>query len=67
MVQTPTLHLIRHLNMPPCDCGSPPASPQLLEPPTVAAAPLHWGSGTVLDAPAMRASILTMPASMILT
>ena len=67
MVQTPTLHLIRHLHMPPCDCGSPPASPQLLEPPTAAAAPLHWGSGTVLEPPAMRAAISMRPAFMIIT
>ena len=49
MVQAPTLHLITHLHMPPCDFGGPPASPQLLEPPTAAAAPLLWGSGTVLE------------------
>ena len=62
MVQAPTLHLIRHLHMPPYDFGGPPASPQLLEPPTAAAAPLLWGSGTVLAMLATRASILTMPA-----
>ena len=60
MVQTPTfLHSIRHLHMPPCDFGSPPAPPPLLEPPDAATAPLSWGRGIVLDLPATRASILT--------
>ena len=66
MVQAPTLHLIRHLHMPPCDFGGPPAPPQLLEPPTAAAAPLLWGSGTVLEVPATRASTLMMPAFVII-
>ena len=46
----PTLHLIRHLHMPPCDFGAS-GPPPLLEPPVAATAPLSWGSCTVLELP----------------
>ena len=51
MAQTP--HLALHQASPyaslSLNCGSPPASPKLLEPPNAATAPLSWGRGIVLD------------------